>query len=409
MKLLAIETSCDETSVAVVEKSSFNSVNVLSNVTASSVMLHAQTGGIIPENAAREQVKWIIPVIIDSLLSYSSNKARSLFTLSSPRGDSVESRPKSSRNTRTLSDFQLASQILKHDIDAIAVTYGPGLIGSLLVGVETAKTLAYALNKPLIPVNHLLGHLYANWLIADSSWQMVGGETAGYPPSAICFPVVGLIVSGGHTDLLHFDSIDKFQWLGGTRDDAAGEALDKIGRLLGLSYPAGPEIEKRADLISETKLKFQSPLIRQNSYDFSFSGLKTEVLRFVQKQTGGYSSSESRLSGRSREVTINENIVNQVCYATQKAIIDVLVYKTLKAAQAYNVRTILLGGGVSANQTLIKEFEQSAICHKLSAKIFSPEKIFCTDNAAMIGAYALINYKPVDWHKIKAEPELYFD
>lgn len=352
MKILAIESSCDETSAAVVGKKN-NKIIVLSNVTATSLAIHSKTGGIIPENAAREQVKYIIPVITQAL---------------------------NESNGNTSQDWKSAREILQNDIDAIAVTYGPGLIGSLLVGVETARTLSFMFDKPLIPVNHLIAHLFANFIDSKSRQTK----------STITFPFIGLIVSGGHTDLLYFESESKFKWLGGTRDDAAGEALDKIGRLLGLSYPAGPEIEKRAKLASSTLLRFKSPLSGNETFDFSFSGLKTEVLRFTQK------------------TTLNETVINEVCFAVQKAVIDVLVKKTLKAAEKYSCNTILLGGGVSANQTLKKELNRRVKSENRSIQIFSPEKMYCTDNGAMVGAYTLLNPKQKSWKDVNANPELYF-
>lgn len=352
MKILAIESSCDETSAAVVEKTR-DEIKVLSCITATSLATHSKTGGIIPENAAREQVKYLIPVITQALNESNENMSE---------------------------DWKSAREILKKDIDAIAVTYGPGLIGSLLVGVETAKTLSFTFNKPLIPVNHLLAHLYANYI----------RHNLKFASSDIRFPHIGLIVSGGHTDLLMFKGHGSYTWLGGTRDDAAGEALDKIGRLLGLSYPAGAQIEQRAKQGNTTKIRFHSPIIDEDTFDFSFSGLKTEVLRFTQKNK------------------LIEEIINEVCFATQKAIIDVLVKKTLRAAEKYNCKTILLGGGVSANNTLKEKFELEASSQRLAVEIFSPEKIYCTDNGAMIGAYALLNPKEILWKKVNAKPELYF-
>ena len=348
MRILSFETSCDETSSAVLEKIN-QEIVVLSNVTASSLSLHAKTGGIIPENAAREQIKTIIPVMEETLL----------------RSENIEAK----NDKRTL----IANKILKEKIDAIAVTHGPGLIGSLLVGVETAKTLSFIFNKPIVPVNHLLAHIFANFISSDSK------------RSEIKFPFVGLIVSGGHTDLLFFESIEKYKWLGGTRDDAAGEALDKIGRLLDLPYPAGPEIEQRAAKAKKPSIVFKSPLINSQDLDFSFSVLKTEVLRFVQNKV------------------LDEQTKNEVCYAVQKAIIDVLVKKTVRAAKMFKVNQILLGGGVSANRTLLDNFKE-----KTELEIFSPEKPYTTDNAGMIGAYALMNFKPVNWKIIDANPDLYF-
>lgn len=390
MKILSIETSCDETGASVVEKKDNEKfVRVLSNVTATSSKLHAKTGGIIPEFAAREQIKAIIPVIVETLVESKNNHA------------AMQPCNHSFKTKKTELDFEdkfkLANTILKDHIDAIAVTNGPGLIGSLLVGVETAKTLSFAFKKPLIPVHHLLAHIYANFIRDNSS--IINHK------SSIQFPFIGLIVSGGHTDLLLFESVSKFKWLGGTRDDAAGEALDKIGRLLGLSYPAGPEIERRAAKIQKPtanshpfdKLraslptaKFQSPLINSKDFDFSFSGLKTEVARFISKKH------------------LTDRLINEICYALQEAIFAVLIKKTVRAAKLYNINKIALGGGVSANQTLRKQFQESVISNKLQVQIISPAKEFATDNAAMIGAYALLNYKPIDWHKINALPDLYF-
>jgi len=337
MIILGIETSCDETAAAVIDFKNDNKVELLSNVIATSLSLHAQTGGIIPEIAAREQVKFIIPVIDESLKALKNPQEK---------------------------------------IDAIAVTYGPGLIGSLLVGVETAKTFAYIWNKPIIPVNHLFGHIYANFIGKNK----------------IEFPAIALIVSGGHTDLVLIKNHRDIKWLGGTRDDAAGEAFDKTGRLLNLSYPAGPEIEKLAMGIEKDIYNFPRPLIDSNDYDFSFSGLKTAVLREVQKIKNP-----------------NYEQLKNLSFSLQEAIFDVLIKKTIKAAKEYNVKSILLGGGVAANQTLRKRFESEVRSQKLEIELFIPEKKLCTDNAAMIAAAAFFNNEQTDWRKISADPELYFD
>ena len=374
MRILSIETSCDETGAAVVErKDGEQFMRVLSNVTATSVTLHVKTGGIIPEFAAREQIKAIIPVIIQSLL------------------ESEKIEYGSDEN-----NFKKANQILKEKIDAIAVTHGPGLIGSLLVGVETAKTLSFAFDKPIIPVHHLLAHLFANFIF-NTEYSILNTEKI--------FPFIGLIVSGGHTDLLLFKSVSKFKWLGGTRDDAAGEALDKIGRLLGLPYPAGPIIEQRAKLYfnslsprgrgrgeeERSNIKFQSPLVNSDDFDFSFSGLKTEISRFINKKH------------------LTERLINEICYALQEAIFAVLIKKTIRAAKLYKINQIVLGGGVSANNSLRELFKLKIKNEKLKMKVLAPQKNYATDNAAMIGSYALLNYKPIDWRKVTAQPDLYFD
>ena len=239
MTILGIETSCDETSVAIVQGKGDRVVRS-ANVVASSLALHAKTGGIIPEAAAREQLKFMLHVLAEALERAFGFKEKDISAVAPP-------------------------------IDAIAVTYGPGLIGSLLVGVECARTLSFVWKKPVIPVNHMMGHIYANFL-----------ENA--MPE---FPLLALVVSGGHTDLIYMKEHGDYGVLGGTRDDAAGEAFDKIGRLLGLPYPAGPVIEERARLGDEKRFRFPRPLIGEKDYDFSFSGLKTAVLREVKRFIGG--------------------------------------------------------------------------------------------------------------------------
>lgn len=387
MRILAIETSCDETSAAVVEGNE-KEVKILSHVVASSMEMHSKTGGIIPENAAREQVKYIIPVINEALekagIKWSSKPHPD--PLLPGEGDQGE----------------------VPMVDAIAVTYGPGLIGSLLVGVETAKTLSYLWNKPLIPVNHLFGHIYANFVSKNEKLKM---KSEKLPE----FPLIALIVSGGHTDIVLMKSHTDITWLGGTRDDAAGECFDKSGRLLGLSYPAGPEIEKRAAMGNPKAYHFPRPLLHEKNYDFSFSGLKTAILREVELLKG----QGSRVKGKDKS---SDNLnaspfplppaqVNNICRGLQDAIIDVLIKKTLQAAEEYNVKSVLLSGGVAANTTLREKFKEilDTEYQILNTKLFVPTKSFCTDNAAMIGAAALFQDKKEKWEDIAANPELYFD
>ncbi len=368
MRILAIETSCDETSAAIVEKTGEKGMHVFSNSVASSLALHGQTGGIIPEIAAREQVKCMLPVLKDAL------------------GD-----------------------LLEKDIDAIAVTYGPGLIGSLLVGVETAKTLAFLWNKPCIPVNHLYGHIYANWL----------SEKAPAPED---FPAMALIVSGNHTDLVYMEDERSLKWLGGTRDDAAGECFDKSGRLLGIPYPAGATIEKFAQ--QGTPKKFIFPRARLDTpYDFSFSGLKTAVRNEVErlsKQTGdagGRAPDDAQPMTMQRAsagkepaagpVFLSDQIKYDLCFAVQDAIFDMIIATTTRAIQDHSVKSLIIGGGVSANQTLANKFKQKT--DELGIALFVPERKYSTDNAAMIGAAALVHPNQQDWRTIAANPELYFD
>lgn len=320
MRILGVETSCDETAAAVVE----NGTKILSNAVASSVELHQKTGGIIPEVAAREQIKCIIPVIQEAIQS---------------------------------------SKVKAQSLEAIAVTAGPGLIGSLLVGVETAKTLAYIWKKPIIPVNHLQAHLYANWL-EEKKPQ---------------FPALGLVVSGGHTELVLMEAHGKYQWLGGTRDDAAGECFDKTARLLGLSYPGGPEIARLAKKGNPQAYDLPRPMIKQENLDFSFSGLKTAVINLKRKEK------------KIRKADLAASI--------QQAIVDVLAAKTVQAVKKHQVKNVLLAGGVAANQLLRKQ-----LAKKLGKiKLYVPSPKLCTDNATYIASWAFFNYQPVSWKKIKVD------
>lgn len=306
MKILGIETSCDETAAAVIE----DGTKIISNVIASSQDIHAKYGGIIPEKAAREQLKSMIPVIKEALVT---------------------------------------------EIDAIAVTIGPGLIGSLLVGVETAKALAFAWNKPLVPVNHLVGHIYGNWL--------AGGKLPE-------FPALVLIVSGGHSELVLMTNHGKFKWVGGTRDDAAGECFDKCARILNLGYPGGPMIEKNA--VAKNLHPLPRPMLDDKSFDLSFSGLKTAVSNRKTEDPEG------------------------LAYELQEAVTDVLVKKTLMAADKYKVKNILLAGGVAANKRLREKLPQSLM----------PPFNLCTDNAAYIASAAFFNYVPKPWQEVDADPSL---
>lgn len=342
MRILGIETSCDETSAGIVQKDTTStSLTLLSNIVASSLSLHAKTGGIIPEVAAREQVKYILPVISEAIEKALGTKM-------------TEKVP---------------------EIDAIAVTYGPGLIGSLLVGVETARMLSYIWKKPLFPINHMFGHIYANWI--------------EHPD--IVFPALVLVVSGGHTDLLLLQSHTTYTFLGGTRDDAAGEAFDKVARLLGLPYPGGPEIERRAKLGDKKYIRFPRPLHDSKDYDFSFSGLKAAVSREVQKAE-----------------VLSESFINDICACVMDAISDILVRKTLAAAEAYDVKTLLLSGGVAANKTISERFTSEIEKRNLMLQFSVPSKALCTDNGAMIAAAGIFIGEAAPLEIVRANPELYY-
>ncbi|MDO8498524.1 MAG: tRNA (adenosine(37)-N6)-threonylcarbamoyltransferase complex transferase subunit TsaD [bacterium] len=360
--ILGIETSCDETSAAVVEIPTSGKpladkgVKILSNVVASSASLQAKYGGVIPEQAAREQLKSIIPVLQESL---------------QVAGYSGE------------------------DIDALAVTQGPGLIGSLLVGVETAKVLATVWNKPLVPINHLLGHFYANWMTVHLPGEIQHNPNTHPEGVTPAFPILGLLVSGGHTDLVLFKDHGKYQYLGGTRDDAAGECFDKCARLLNLPYPGGPQISQAAEKGNPQAFSLPRPMLDSEDWDFSFSGLKTAVANII---------TDSKQQGVTQKRP--EQFIQDLAASIQEAITDVLVIKTTKAAQSYKVKQIMLAGGVAANRRLAEKIVTVASSKIGNVKIFIPPANLCTDNAAYIAAAALYNYHPVDPLTLQANPNL---
>ncbi|WP_407944726.1 tRNA (adenosine(37)-N6)-threonylcarbamoyltransferase complex transferase subunit TsaD [Ornatilinea apprima] len=311
-RILGIESSCDETSAAVIA----NGREPLSIVTATQIEMHAQFGGVFPEVASRQHIKTVYGVIEQAL--------------------------------------QQAHMSLS-DVDAIAVTLGPGLAGSLVVGVNAAKGLAVASGLPLVGVNHLEGHIYSAWLRPP--------EMADLPP-APQFPLLALLVSGGHTELNLITNHLEYQRLGGTLDDAAGEAFDKVARLLGLPYPGGPSIQEAAKNGNPRTFQFPRSML-EGTWNFSFSGLKTAVLRAVQN----FKNDPENLP------------VNDLAASFQTAVVDVLVSKTLAAAKAYGAKEILLAGGVSANAALREGFRKHS-----PIKVNIPDLSYCTDNAAMIAA-----------------------
>lgn len=374
MKILGIETSCDETAGAIVQDGTI----ILSSVVASSSMMYRKYGGIVPEVAAREQLKAITPVLGETFAQ---------------------------------------AQIKPDEIDAIAVTYGPGLIGSLLVGVETAKTLAFALNKPIIPINHVIAHMYANFVSSQSTVNSSQLKTTqnNLPPSAnfelrtsnyepIVFPAISLVVSGGHTELFLMSDTKTIQWLGGTIDDAAGEAFDKSARLLGFESLGGPAIQKAASNYylskesnsqnsSSTNIQLPRPIIHDETLNFSFSGLKTAILREWQKH-----------NLKPQLTTHNLQLVSAFAYEIQEAITDVLVKKTILAAKIHQAKSILVSGGVAANKRLAEKFNSQLTTHNL--QFFIPPIELCTDNAAAIAACAFYQNNPLPWQEVSAQPNL---
>jgi N6-L-threonylcarbamoyladenine synthase len=316
-RILAIESSCDETAAAVIE----NGRVLFSSVVASQMELHARYGGVYPEVASRQHVLSILPVIEQAL-------AQAHITLA--------------------------------DVDAIAVTRGPGLAGSLVVGLNAAKGLALGAGLPLVGVNHLEGHIY-------SAWVYENGET---PPPAPEFPLLALLVSGGHTELNLMTDHLTYKRLGSTLDDAAGEAFDKVARLLGLPYPGGPSVQKAAEDGDPARFKFPRARL-EGTWDFSFSGLKTSVL---------YETKNIEKSGRSLPVP-------DLAASFQAAVVDVLVSKTMAAAREFGAKEILVAGGVSANRALRQAFKAQT-----EFPVQIPRLSLCTDNAAMIGAAGYFRY-----------------
>jgi N6-L-threonylcarbamoyladenine synthase len=323
--LLAVESSCDETGIAVVE----DGRQIHSNVVASQVALHAPTGGIVPEVAARAHLRWIVPVLDEALGTAGVTMA---------------------------------------DVDGVAVTYGPGLAGSLLVGINFAKTLAWAHRKPLVPVNHLEGHVYAGWLLDP-------GEAAREAPP---FPLVALVVSGGHTFLVEMRDHLDYRYLGGTIDDAAGEAFDKVGRLLGLGYPGGPAISREAARATAHDRVFPRAWLG-DSYDVSFSGLKTAARRIVAQ-----ARADEGLPADERDGGLADATIAELAWGFQDSVVDVLATKTMRAAEEIGARGIVLGGGVAANSELRERISGEAGARGIAMVI--PRPGLCTDNGAMIGA-----------------------
>ena len=338
MKILGIETSCDETSAAVIQ-SNGQSFDVKSNIVSSQIKIHAKYGGVVPEVAARKHLEAILPVLGKALGSEGEKK-----------------------------------------IDAIAVASGPGLITSLLVGNEVARILSYLWKKPLVRINHIEAHIYANWL-TDKKVE---------------FPALCLVVSGGHTELILMRGHGKYRVIGETRDDAAGECFDKTAKILGLGYPGGPAVSDEARKFQVSSFKFQvklpRPMMDSPDFDFSFSGLKTAVLYMVRELLKKYKMEEIR-PAMAREI--------------QEAIVDVLIAKTLRAAKKYNVKTVMLAGGVSANKRLRERFVEMMRRELPNTKCQIPDTKYCTDNAAMIAAAGYFHAIKKDftpWQKLKVDP-----
>lgn len=320
--LLAIETSCDETGVALFSEEG----KLVANYLYSQVALHSPFGGIVPEIASRKQLEVLHPLV-----------------------------------KKALSENNLSPK----DIKALAVTFGPGLIGSLLVGVCYAKTLSLTLKIPLIAIDHLYAHIFSVFIEREVS-----------------FPFLGLLVSGGHTALFLVRDFEELHLIGHTRDDAAGEAFDKIAKLLGLPYPGGPHISALAEKGNSEKYSLPRPMLEEDNFDFSFSGLKTAVYQLLKKE---------------REISKED-----LCASFERAICEVLVEKTVKAVKAFNIPRVVVSGGVSANKYLRKLFFERAEMENF--EVYFPHPKFCTDNAAMVGYLGWVKWKRKHFTDLSFEP-----
>ena len=311
--IFAIESSCDETSASIIK----NGCEEIATVVLSQIDIHSLYGGVVPEIASRQHIENITLVLEETLKK---------------------------------------ANLTMNDIDAIAVTYGPGLIGSLLVGLQAAKTLSYIYDKPLIPVHHIAGHIYANNLVEPME-----------------FPLIALVISGGHTDLIYMKEDYSFERIGGTLDDAVGEAYDKVARIMGLKYPGGPLVDK---LAHEGIDNYKLPLpLDDDSYNFSFSGIKSAVINLVHN-----------------EKQKNHEINNaDLATSFQNRVVDILTKKTMRALDEYKVNNLIIAGGVSANKGIRDKFE--LLCKEKNIKLIVPNIKYCTDNAAMIGAAGYYAYK----------------
>jgi len=321
--ILGLETSCDETSAAIVA----DGRTILSNIISSQIDVHQKFGGVVPEIASRKHIENVMPVVDEAL---------------------------------TAAGVKLA------DVDAIGVTYGPGLVGALLVGVAAAKALAFAAQKKLVGVNHLEGHIFANYLAHQKLEP----------------PFVALVVSGGHTSLVYQKGYNDFELLGQTRDDAAGEAFDKVARVMGLPYPGGPFIDRLAAQGDPESISFPRAKTGEN-YEFSFSGLKSAVLNYLN-------------SARQKGESVDQA---NVAASFQKAVVDVLVTKTLQAAKQYAVDKIVLAGGVAANSGLRAELSEKSA--EAGFKLFYPSLVLCSDNAAMIASRAFFKHRAGEWTDLR--------
>ncbi|MFH0987606.1 MAG: tRNA (adenosine(37)-N6)-threonylcarbamoyltransferase complex transferase subunit TsaD [Patescibacteria group bacterium] len=408
MKILAIDTSCDDTCVAIIKanggkksdrKTGEPNFEILTNLVSSQIKIHRKYGGVVPMLAKREHQKSLIPLLKKALKETDNLRKRdSSKKINSHQNETLKSlfKKEDALYERTKSFLE---QYKKPEIDLLAVTQGPGLEPSLWSGINLIRALSFFWKTPIVPVNHVEAHILANFISENKTPRLrpflnraTADEQAKFRTKN--FPAVALVVSGGHTELSLVKRVGKYKILGETRDDAAGEGLDKIAKILKLFYPGGPEIEKLSRNGKDV-FHLPRPMIFAKNYDFSFSGLKTAVL-YLTKKMGSKKMKSQKVKA-------------DIAASAQSAVIDVLIAKTLKAIKNYKVKTLLLGGGVVANRDLKIQFRKRVARALPKFSMYYPEPIFCTDNAAMIGIAGYFNSlegKKEYWEKIKAKANL---
>ena len=382
MKILAIEASCDDTGIAILETDKTGDFKILSNIISSQIKIHQKYGGVFPAMAKREHQKNAVPVLIKAI------KEAGLLTTAKPRNkiDTEKLTKILDREPELLKKIvSFFKKYNKPEVDFIAITNGPGLEPCLWVGVNLAKALSYYWNIPIIPTNHIESHILVNFLNNKN----------------IKFPAIALIVSGGHTQIILVNKIGDYKILGETRDDAAGECFDKAAKILGLRYPGGPEISKLAKRSEPGKINLPRPMINTKDYDFSFSGLKTAILYTWQKRNNG-----AIFYDRKKNDQFKKDMASEI----QQAIIDVLIKKTLRAAKDYGAKTIILGGGVSANHELKTQFLMKIHEEMAGTEFLFPEIDHSTDNGLMTAITGYFHKKETsDWQNLKANANLRID
>jgi len=365
MKILGIETSCDDTCASVISADK-DKIKILSNIVSSQTKIHQKYGGVFPTLARREHEKNLVPVLTRALKEAKLLKENKI-KISKQEIKTISNILKKGKHLPIEKFFK---KYQKPNIDAIALTIGPGLEPCLWTGINFVKALSFFWKIPIIKVNHIEAHILVN-----------------FPSFKNFLPSVCLIVSGGHTQIILMKDIGNYKVLGETRDDAAGECFDKTARILGLEYPGGPAISKKAEKTKKGEISLPRPMIYQKNYDFSFSGLKTAVL---------YNAKENKVK--------SEEYVREMCREIQQSIIDVLIFKTMKAARNCKAKSIIIGGGVTANKELKKQFKLKA--KEENIPLFCPEKNYCTDNATMIAVAGYLRKKQIKWNKVEAKANL---